>query len=57
MIFWKRLLITVIAMLVASFLAALLWRGLFDTAMPSYFSGVIGGLAALVTWEFLKSDL
>jgi hypothetical protein len=56
MTLWKRLLITVLAMLVASFLAGLLWRGMFDASIPSYFSGVVGGLTALAAWEFLKSN-
>lgn len=52
---WKRLLITFAAMVVASLVVGLLWRGLFDTGIPSYFSGVVGGVAALVVWEFLRS--
>jgi hypothetical protein len=52
---WKRLLITVIAMLLASFLIGLLWRGAFDARIPSYLSGLIGGISALATWEFLRS--
>lgn len=51
----KRLAITVAAMLLASFMVGLLWRGAFDTGIPSYFSGVIGGLAALLVWEFLRT--
>ena len=52
---WKRLLITVIAMVVASFLVGLLWRGAFDARIPSYLSGLIGGISALATWEYLRS--
>ena len=50
----KRVLITLAAMLVASFLFGLLWSGLFNANMPSYLSGAIGGIAALVTWEYLR---
>jgi hypothetical protein len=52
--FWQRLLITVVAMLVTSFIAGLLWRALFDAGLPSYLAGVVGGFAALPVWEFLK---
>jgi hypothetical protein len=54
--FWKRLLITVFAMLTTSFVAGLLWRHLFGFAseLPSYVAGLIGGMAALPTWEILK---
>lgn len=52
--FWQRLLVTVVAMLVASFMAGLLWLAMFDAGLPSYLAGVVGGLAALPVWEFLK---
>lgn len=51
---WQRLLLTVVAMLLASLVAGLLWRNLFDAGMPGYLSGVVGGLAALPVWELLK---
>ena len=52
--FWQRLLITVGAMLVASFLVSLIWRSVFNILMPGYLSGIVGGLTALPVWEFLK---
>ncbi len=52
--FWQRLLITMAGMLAASFVADLLWRLVFDLAMPSYLAGIIGGLTAIPVWEFLK---
>ncbi len=55
MTFGKRALITLAAMLIASLLVGLLWRGLFDARIPSYLSGLVGGLSALATWEFLRS--
>ena len=55
MTFGKKLLITPAAMVVASFVVGLMWRGLFDVRIPSYLSGLIGGLSALATWEFLRS--
>jgi hypothetical protein len=52
--FWQRLLITLVVMLLVSFLVGFLWRWLFNAEMPSYLSGVVGGLSALPTWEFLR---
>lgn len=52
--FWQRIGITVAAMVAVSFLAGLLWHGLFGFSLPSYVGGVIGGLTALPLWEFLK---
>ena len=52
---WKRLLITVAVMMAASLVAGILWRIAFDVRIPSYFSGLIGGMSALGAWEFLRS--
>jgi hypothetical protein len=52
--FWQRLVITVVAMLAVSFLVGLIWSTLSGFTIPSYLSGVIGGLTALPVWEFLK---
>jgi hypothetical protein len=54
MAFWKRFLITIVAMLVASFVVGLIWKEVFSSNMPGYLSGVVGGLMALPVWEFLK---
>ena len=51
---WQRLVITIVAMLIAGFVAGLLWRIIFDTAMPSYLSGMVGGLTAIPIWELVK---
>jgi hypothetical protein len=51
---WQRLLLTVAAMLVASWIAGLLWNSLFSFPLPSYIAGTIGGLTALPCWELLK---
>ena len=51
---WQRLLITLATMLLTSFVAGLLWRWLFGTDIPSYLSGVVGGVTAVPMWEFLK---
>jgi hypothetical protein len=52
--FWQRLVVTVVAMLGVSFLIGLIWSALTGFTIPSYLSGVIGGLTALPVWEFLK---
>ncbi len=51
---WQRLLLTIIGMVGASFLVGLLWEALFNFPVPSYASGVVGGLTALPIWEGLK---
>lgn len=51
---WQRLLITLATMLVTSFLAGLLWRWLFNADIPSYLSGIVGGVTAVPVWELLK---
>lgn len=51
---WQRLLITVVAMLVSSFAAGLIWNLIFNSLIPSYLAGIVGGLSALPVWEFLR---
>jgi ABC-type sugar transport system permease subunit len=51
---WQRTLITLATILVTSFVAGLLWRWLFNTDIPSYLSGIVGGATALPMWELLK---
>ena len=51
---WQRMLITLAIMLLTSFVVGLLWHWMFNTDMPSYLSGVIGGITAVVVWEFMK---
>lgn len=52
--FWQRLIITVVAMLAASYLVGLGWQTLFGFPLPIYLGGVVGGLASLPVWDFLK---
>ena len=52
--FWQRLVFTLILIVVASFLAGLIWHRVFGFDLPSYVGGVIGGLTAVPFWEFLK---
>ncbi|MDH3221223.1 MAG: hypothetical protein OEO19_16965 [Gammaproteobacteria bacterium] len=56
MTFGKRLLITLAVMVIASFVVGLMWRGVFDARIPSYLSGLVGGLSALAAWETLRSS-
>jgi len=51
---WQRLLITLIVILVVSFIVGLIWASLFSVRFPTYLSGVIGGLVAVPVWELLK---
>ena len=51
---WQRPIITIIAMLAASYLVGLLWQWAFGLPIPSYIAGIIGDVAALPIWEFIK---
>lgn len=51
---WQRIVVTLVAIFVASWGVATLVESLLGLAVPSYVSGVVGGLAALPVWEFLK---
>jgi hypothetical protein len=51
---WQRLLITLVLMLITSFAAGLLWHAVFNTNIPGYLSGAVGGITAVPVWEFLK---
>ena len=52
--FWQRLLITIVAMLAASYVAGLVWQDLLNFMLPTYVAGLVGGLSALPIWDFLK---
>ena len=51
---WQRMLVTLAAMVLASLIIGLIWEQIFGFQLPSYLAGVVGGLAALPVWEFLK---
>ena len=51
---WQKLLITLVAMLIASFLAGRLWLMAFEFVIPSYLAGMVGGLVAIPVWELLR---
>jgi len=52
--FWQRLFIVVATMLLTSFVAGLIWHGVFRANIPAYLSGLIGGITAVPVWELLK---
>jgi hypothetical protein len=51
---WQRLIVTIVAIVVASLLVGLIWHRIFGFGLPSYIGGVIGGLTAVPVWEFLR---
>ncbi|CAB1058989.1 hypothetical protein D1BOALGB6SA_3747 [Olavius sp. associated proteobacterium Delta 1] len=51
---WQRLVLTIVAIVVASFIVGLIWHKLFGFTLPSYIGGVIGGLTAVPVWELLR---
>ncbi len=52
--FWQRLLITVVAILVFSYALGFILDTLFGFTLPSYVSGVIGGVVAVPVLEFTR---
>lgn len=52
--FWMKLAITVGAIILASVLAGYLWHAIFNAEIPAFLSGLIGGMAAIPVWEFLR---
>lgn len=51
---WQRLIVTLLAMILASLIIGLIWEALFGFPLPSYVAGLVGGVTALPIWEFLK---
>lgn len=51
---WRRIIITIVAMAVASFAAGRLWFMAFDFVIPSYLAGMAGGLTAIPVWELMR---
>ena len=52
--FWQRSHVLLAAMMAVSFLVGYLWLSLFGFSLPSYVSGVVGGLTAVPLWDLLK---
>lgn len=51
---WQRLIVTLLAMVLASLVIGLIWEALFGFPLPSYVAGLVGGTTAVPVWEFLK---
>lgn len=51
---WARIAVTIILMVLFSFLAGVLWSSMFSTQIPSYISGFVGGIVAVPVWEILE---
>jgi len=54
MLLWQRLAVTVLAMLIMSFIAERVWQNVFDASIPSYIAGMVGGLTAIPIWELVR---
>lgn len=52
--FWQRSLILLVAVMAVSVIVGSIWHALFSFYLPSYVSGVIGGLSAVLIWDLLK---
>jgi len=52
--FWQRFLILLIAVMAVSFMVGIIWHAMFSFYLPSYISGVVGGLSAVFIWDLLK---
>jgi hypothetical protein len=51
---WARIAVTIVLMVLISFLAGVLWSSVFSAEIPSYISGLIGGVVAIPVWEILQ---
>jgi hypothetical protein len=51
---WHKLVLVMVAMLIASFAVGRLWLWIFGLVMPSYLAGVVGGLIAIPLWELSR---
>ena len=47
-------LLILVAVLGVVYLASIVWLFFFAATIPSFISGIVGGLAALPVWEGLK---
>jgi hypothetical protein len=56
MLLWQRLLVTLLAMAAASLIVGLIWQAPFGLELPSYVAGVVRGITAVPTWEFLTDS-
>jgi quinol-cytochrome oxidoreductase complex cytochrome b subunit len=51
---WQRILATLAAMVVVSFVVGLIFAAIFGFNLPSYAAGLVGGATAIPVWEFLR---
>ena len=51
---WQRLLILLAAVVGVSIIVDLICHSLFGFYLPSYASGIVGGLCAVGIWDLLK---
>ena len=52
--FWQRCLILLLAVIAVSFIIDLILHYALGISLPTYISGVIGGLTAVPVWDLLK---
>lgn len=52
--FWQRLLVLLVAVMGVSFIVGQVWNAMFGVYLPSYVSGVVGGLSAVFIWDLLR---
>lgn len=51
---WQKLLITFTVVVLASFVAGLLWHRILNTDIPTFMIGVVGGITAAAAWRLLN---
>jgi uncharacterized YccA/Bax inhibitor family protein len=51
---WHKIIITIVVMLIASFVAGRLWFMALGFVIPSYLAGVVGGLSTILVWELMR---
>ena len=51
---WQRAVVTLIAIIVVSWGVVTLLEGLIGFRLPGYVAGVVGGIAGVPVWEFLR---
>lgn len=52
--FWQRAVVTLIVIVVVSWAVVTLLEGLIGFTLPGYVAGVVGGIAGVPAWEFLR---
>jgi hypothetical protein len=52
--YWQRVTITLVAIVVASWIVVAGIESIIGVRLPGYVAGVVGGLAGVPVWEFLR---